>query len=220
MPKIRTLTVNYTIDSNQHKIDVNIMYDVEKAIFYVVPPKHFYEAIDTMSDELRTTHHIRHAQGIRGVYGHIIADSSESILANDISFLFHCCGNACKKIRNVIIVWCTGTDSSDKDVYHRTQKSNKEEKEISLKLKFILAVETKIGEGTPVYTQQNVPWKNTISISGYREAGLVIDDTPENRLFLEDVYSKFDSLIVNLQKFFATPDDLLQLIASNQKLLQ
>lgn len=223
MPKIRTLTVSYTVStndtiSNEHFVDVNIMYDVNSKVFYIVPPESFEDAINTMPDDLKEKYYISSARNIRGVNGFAIANESESDLIDILKYLFHYCGNASKVVKNVIIVWCKGKSSEKTDKYERNQ-GNPESKELEQKFKFILAVETKTGAGKPVYTWQNTTWSNTISMSYYNENPIIIDDTPENRIFLEDVYTKFDSLIINLQKFFENSDTVLQLIASNQKLL-
>lgn len=218
MPKIRTYTVNYTITPNRHSLDVNIMYAVDRKIFYVIPPKDFNESIKTMPDDLKEKYNIISGNHIKGVYGWVIANESESILTDSLAYIFHYCGNAIKTVRNVIIVWCKGTSSIEEDKYSRYE-SNKEAKEIKQTFKFILAIETKIGIGKAVYTYQNVTYTNTISVGGYQENPIVIDDTPENRLFLEDVYAKFDNLVINLAKFFESSETVLQLITSNQKLL-
>jgi hypothetical protein len=218
MPKIRTQEVFYTISPNKHKIEVNIMYDTNSKVFYVVPPKSFEDSINTMPDDLKEKYLISSAMDIRGVYGWAIVHESEGVLLNNLPLLFNYCGNAIKAVRNVIIVWCKGNSSEKTDKYERNQ-GNHESKELKQNFKFILAVETKVGEGTPVYTWQDVTWTNTINLNYYDQNPIVIDDTPENRMFLHDIYSKFDSLIVNLAKFFATSDTVLQLIASNQKLI-
>lgn len=218
MPKIRTQEVNYTISPNQHKMDVNIMYDVNAKVFYIVPPASFEDCINTMPTELKEKYLIRSARNIRGVYGWAIIHEQESELLQVLPYLFHYCGNAIKTIRNVIIVWCKGESSEKTEKYERNQ-GNLESKELKQNFKFILAIETKVGEGDAVYTWQDMTWTNTINLRYYNENPIIIDDTPENRLFPSDVYNKFDKLIINLQKFFENSETVLELISSNQKLL-
>lgn len=218
MPKIRTYTVTYTVSPNRHSMDVNIMYDTGRKLFYVVIPDSFDDAISTLPQESKDKWNIKPSFGIRGVYGDAIIHESEKELINGLEDLFYYCGNAIKKVKNVIIVWAKGESSADKQEWS-SMGCNKERLDINQRFKFVLAIETKVGEGAPIYTYQGVTYTNTISMSDYGGKPIIIDDTPENRAFLEDVYAKFDALIINLQKFFQSSDTVLQLIASNQKLL-
>lgn len=218
MPKIRTIDVKYMADDNEHVMPVNMMYDTGMKIFYIVAPEAFKEAIRTMSDELKEQYHVNSGQGLRGVHGWVISHESESVITNELRFLFHYCGNAIKKVRNVIVVWCKGQSNEDTQNWN-TVGSNKQRLELKQSFKFVYGVETKIGDGDAVYTYQNITYSNTITVRGYNESAVIIDDTPENRAFLENVYDKLDNLILNLQKFFDSPESVLQLIQSNQKLL-
>jgi hypothetical protein len=112
-------------------------------------------------------------------------------------------------------VWNEGERNSDRR-YYSGLGTNKESKEIVQKFHFSLAVKTTVGEGNPVYTYQNANYNNTISVNG----AVIIPDTPENRAFLEEMYAKLDNLIQKLKDFFETSESVLNLIASNQKLLQ
>lgn len=218
MPKIRTYTVNYTVSPNRHQLDVNIMYDTGQKLFFVNIPESFKDAINTLPDNLKEKYNIKSANGIRGVLGEAIIHQQESDLIEQLEGLFYYCGNAIKQIRNVIIVSNhshTGADSKQWD----NIGCNKERFKLEQKFSFVLAIETKVGEGKAVYTYQNVTYTNTISLNNYHNTDIIIDDTPENRAFLENMYDKFDSLISNLQKFFENSETVLQLIASNQKLL-
>lgn len=219
MPKIRTQTVHYTISPNRHYMNVNIMYDTGQKLFYVNVPDAFKDAINTMPEDLKEKWNVKSAIGIRGVYGLAIIHQQEADLINKLEDLFYYCGNAIKQIRNVIIVWSGSKSTTSQDKRYGDMGCNKERNEISQKFKFVLAIETKVGDGNAIYTYQSVTYTNTISMSDYGGKPVVIDDTPENRSFLEDVYIKFDNLIINLEKFFANSDTVLQLIASNQKLL-
>lgn len=219
MPKIRTHTVQYTVSPNRHSMDVNIMYDTNKKNFYVVIPESFYDTIKTMSDELKDKYFVQGNTGIRGIYGLAIVNKNESELIDVLEDLFYYCGNAVKKVRNVIIITSKGKSSKVEDQYYQTQKSNKEAELIKQEFKFVLAIETIAGEGKPIYTHQNVGYTNTIDTNQYGDKSVIIDDTPENRAFLENIYDKLDNLIINLKKFFASSETVIELIASNQKLL-
>jgi hypothetical protein len=218
MPKIRTYTVGYTISTNRHTMDVNIMYDTGKKTFYVAIPESFKDAINTMPEEFKEQWNVKNAIGIRGICGLAIIHDQETELINKLEDLFYYCGSAIKKVRKVIVVWSGGISTANADK-HRHMGSNKERIEISQKFKFVLAIETKVGDGEAIYTYQGVTYTNTISMSDYNGKPIVIDDTDENRVFLEVFYNKFDGLIITLQKFFENSDTVLQLIASNQKLL-
>lgn len=215
MPKIRTYTVTYTISPNRHSMDVNIMYDTGRKQFYVLIPDSFDDAISSMPDELKEKHNIKAATGFRGVYGLAIIHQQEDELINGLEDLFYYCGNAIKQIRNVIIVSSKGKANADSKGWSN-MGCNKERFILEQRFSFVLAIETKVGKGNPIYTYQGVTYTNTI---GYSDSTIVIDDTPENRAFLEDVYNKLDNLITNLSKFFESSETVLQLISSNQKLL-
>lgn len=214
MPKIRTYTVIYTVSPNRHSMDVNIMYDTGKKVFYVNIPDSFKDAINTMPADLKEKWNVNNAIGLRGVYGYALIHSQEGELIDGLEDLFYYCGNAIKKIRNVIIVTCDSQSSSDSIGSHH-MGCNKERSKLKQEFSFILGIETKVGEGKPIYTYQGVTYTNTISLN----SSVVIDDTPTNRAFLEDVYGKFDTLIVNLKNFFESSETVLQLIATNQKLI-
>lgn len=215
MPKIRTHTVWYTVSPNRHSADVNIMYDGSMKLFYIAIPKAFEDAIHTLSDELKEQYNIKNALGIRGLYGEAIIHEKEQELIDKLEDLFYYCGNAIKKVRNIIIVSTESKSNADAGKYDNTG-CNKERFKLKQEFSFVLAIETKVGDGRPIYTYQGVTYTNTISNYGKT---IIIDDTPENRAFLEDVYSKFDGLIMNLQKFFENSETVLQLIASKQLLL-
>lgn len=219
MPKIRTYTVNYTVSPNRHTADVNIMYDTGRKVFYITIPDAFTDAINTMPDELKEKYNVNSSIGLRGVYGLAIIHQQEADLISGLEDLFYYCGNAIKQIRNVIIVSNKSKANADSKDYD-AMGCNKERFTLNQEFSYVLAVETKVGDGKPLYTYQGVTYTNTISVyNGSYGNSIIIDDTPENRLFLEDVYCKFDNLITNLQKFFESSDTVLQLIASNQKLL-
>jgi hypothetical protein len=215
MPKIRTHEVVYTITPNRHRANVAIMYDVNVKLFYVAIPDDFNDCITSMPDALKEKYNIKYVRGIRGIYGEAIIHEQESELITGLEGLFHYCGNAIKSVRNVIIVYSNSQSHSDTEKW-RNMGCNRERFKLKQDFCFDLAVETKVGEGKAIYTYQGVTYTNTI---GYNEKSIIIDDTPENRAFLEDVYSRFDTLIVNLKNFFSSSETVLQLITSNQKLL-
>jgi rRNA-processing protein FCF1 len=220
MPKIRTYTVTYTVSPNRHSMDVNIMYDTGAKVFYVAIPNSFKNAINTLPAESKEKWNINNAIALRGVNGLAIIHKNESELIEGLEDLFYYCGNAIKQVRNVIIVTSDSKSNSDSKEWDN-MGCNIERFKLKQEFSFVLAIETKVGEGKPIYTYQGVTYTNTISTYSGTHGGrsIIIDDTPENRAFLEDVYSKFDSLIVNLKKFFESSDTILELIASNQKLL-
>lgn len=215
MPKIRTHTVTYTVSPNRHKADVNIMYDINKKVFYITIPSDFDDCILSMPDDLKTKFYIQPAYGIRGVYGLAIIHDQEKELINILEDLFYYCGNAIKAIRNVIMVSSISKSNSDNKQWD-AMGCNIERLKLKQEFSFVLAVETKVGEGNPIYTYQGVTYTNTIGTMGNT---IIIDDTPENRVFLEIFYQRFDRLIVNLKKFFENSETVLELISSNQKLL-
>jgi hypothetical protein len=54
---------------------------------------------------------------------------------------------------------------------------------------------------------------------GWREKKTMIPDTPENRLFIEELHKALYTLVTKMREFTATPEDMLKLIDSRQKLL-
>lgn len=92
--------------------------------------------------------------------------------------------------------------------------SNNEHPRVGLALAIAYGVETHIGE-VKSYSR----WSNGPKICAAKDAKIVLDDTPENRSFLEDLYSKIELLTSKLEDLTNTPERLLGFIESNVKLL-
>ena len=122
--------------------------------------------------------------------------------------------------RNVIIVFY-----NSKDIQHYNRHTyNKEHPQIGLQYALTYAVETSVGDKKiyATYTPYESFGETRINIHElnlYHAASTIIDDTPENRATLEHLYTALFNLNKKLGEFTSTPEKLLELISSNQKLL-
>ncbi len=98
---------------------------------------------------------------------------------------------------------------------------------IGLHLGVFYAEEVKAGTAEPSYyvdrsgDEWNSPGRPTKrSLDLDMDLLTIIDDTPVNRVFIEELYSAFKVLVEKLEKHTKKPADLIKLIKSQTKLLQ
>lgn len=125
------------------------------------------------------------------------------------------------KRRNVIVLFYNGKDQCN----YGDHQYNGEHPQIGFQIGLTYCVETTLGD-KKIYNLfreekdfdgEKRTIRKEIRIIDYHTT--IIDDTPKNREFLENIYSKLGWLNNQLKEFTKTEESLLGLIESNQKLL-
>lgn len=220
MPKISNNTVNVYNHHIQKSFDVAINYNQQHA-FYAQIETAFVEIADHMGDDelkdykLERSYKTKYRQGS---YKWITAGSNKGEVLSQMKKFLEFATAKTLSHRNVIIVFFTGRDN----MRYNNHRYNIEHPQIGLKFGLTYAVETSVTD-KKVYSTYNGndhrgnPIRQELNL--YGEASCIIPDTPENRETLESLYHNLNSLNERLKEFTATPEALLGLISSNQKLL-
>lgn len=222
MPKIS----KYGFRSNTTDIAKYFELDIQYSTpyFYIDIPVEFMEAFKLFSKEQLTDcsgalYMKRGHYGESNRSGKVSAITEKEVKENCDKAFKLLQENSVKKTEVIII---TFEDKLFKGHYPQSTYNDEHQK---IGLEFGLKYCTKVQLGDKIvynsYKTQDWRGKDEIvrtEISTHNE-DVIILDTPENRVFLESVYDKFHQLIILLGKHLNTPEDVLNMISSNQKLL-
>lgn len=225
MPKVKSESIRVRTDKTDIRFDVSIFY-LESIGFYIPIPGDYKDKYGLLSDELkRGLKALDNPYNRRGNLGPIVAGESLS----DVSKLFQTLMIELVKlssvVRKVILVWYNGTfEESDfggkiKPIVTSFEFVYCEEITTEgQKPKYYSSREyTAFGEQRIDKTEVHLT-KGFSCFSGYgHKDATVIDDTPENRAFLENIYKTFGALNTALTKVLGSPKNLLE--AVGKKLL-
>lgn len=227
MPKISNKSFKASNDDISKHYNVEVMYNSEK-LFYVVIPAEFNEQVDLLSESQMKKWHISKiplTKRYNAEFKRIVNSTTE----DDAVFK---CKEAVEKMmktavkkRNVILIFYDEDNHCD----YSGMKHNNEHPQIGLRFGLTYCVETCLGPDKKIYnlytTHKKASWNDDedyttrSEVSAWNSKFTVIDDTPANRAFLEDLYTKMNLLNKQLGKITKTPEQLLKVIASNQKLI-
>lgn len=222
MPKISKYGFRSNIPDITKYFELDVQYSTP--YFYIDIPKEFMEAFKLFSKEQFANcngqlYHKKGHYGESNYSGKVSASTEKDVKENcDKAFLL-LQQNLVKKTAVIIITF------EDKlfTGHYPSSTYNDEHQLIGMNLGLKYCTKVELGDKVVYNSYKTEIWadKNEIvrtEISTAKE-DVIILDTLENRLFLENVYSKFHSLILNISDHLNTPEAVLQLIASNQKLL-
>jgi hypothetical protein len=218
MPKIKEVEIRVSGKSMNRYFKVVLMYNSDES-FYAAIPSEFNELFDSMKeDELNKF-------GARRLYKNKNMTSFSRIVSHTIEF--GCIENM-KQIlsvfmdqtivkRNVIILFY----NPQQNTRYGGLIHNTEHPQIGLQMGLTYCVETLSGDKKSynIYSKNALGNDTRTEISLWNKSCVVIDDTLENRIFLETLYEALDKLNNKLADFTSTPEKLLNLISSGQKLL-
>jgi len=217
MPKIKSWSPRIYHKNGERHFDINLMYDSEVG-FYCNVPAEFAEVIPILSDEVKKELCINRIYK-RGSYHDIIVAKTENDFYGTAPKALTALLEAAVVRKQVIILYFEKEGQSNID-----NDYNKEHQKTGVKLAIKYCTELSIGdkkdyaEFTMVQRFSQLE-EDRINVYPGRKGHVVLDDTPENRIFVEDFYNKLKQLSELLSDIIMQPGRLLEVISSNQKLL-
>lgn len=222
MPKVSSAVIKINEKEISSTYNVDVIYN-STVLFYIVVPEEFNEQFDHVTDEELAESSAKKLYKRKSHFGpflRVICSATEAGCVENAKAFF-------KKLillsvvkRDVIIVRVNDDD------YTLEKLKNGENDfgymEVSMHMQYCL--ETKAGVKVQYRMWRDSgddsdPDRTYTEVRMGRENTIVIDDTPENRLYLEGIYKKLIMLQQHLKQFIAAPEKLLEDISSNQKLL-
>lgn len=230
MPKISQNTFKLyhkevTIDFN-----IEIHYNSENGFFIKLPPEYIISHSHLNNEQCEKfntciifkNNRERYREDGKGIP--IVKGQYEGICLENFKLLINHLLTSTITKREVIIVFYNPKDNTG----YNSHKHNVEHPQIGLQFGLTYATETRVGENLPKYyiyskngesVSINHMHESKREINLWNSSSTIIDDTPENREFLETMYKALINLNEKMKEFTKTPEALLSLISSNQKLL-
>lgn len=220
MPKISTSSVRITTPAGDVHYSITVNYTSAHG-FYIAIPDEFAAAYDLMTDEQIKKHGLVCIR--RGKYnnGEMICRAVAAPTEKEATSFFktavtYFAENTIQKRPVIILTFHKeGTLGKTSNGGHSLQ-------DIGIKMGIDYAVEHRIGEKlqfTQEYKNHGYDCVSHVSIDNRWNCEVaVIDDTPENREYIERIYGALGQLQEQLMKL-AKKDVLLAAIDNNQKLL-
>lgn len=229
MPKISTNNIRVFNDNINETFQIEVNYNKDN-LFYAVVPEQFNEAWDHLSEaemkEFKTQklHKSKHSMFSGGQFKRIVSDSHEAECIESMRKLLQKLIKECIVKKDVIIVFYNPKDNCQ----YGNFEENKQHPQIGMQFSLTYAQETSVGNGKKIYNvfrhyksgiteERDETSRREVSVWGGNYT--IIDDTPENRIFLEDIYFKLNNLKLALTEYTKSPETLVQLIESKQLLL-
>jgi hypothetical protein len=230
MPKISTNRLCiYNTKQSHTEFVIDVFYNNDLK-FYATIPDAFNENFDLLSfTEMQGFNAGKHyrSQTDRvsnpNNFKRIVSDTTENgVIKNIEKFLSYLIEFTIVSRDVIVLFFNTNETRYNNMSFEKTKHPQRQ-----MVLGITYCTETRIPNlGKPKYMQ----YKEYTTASGnlikeksefhiFNDKCTVLDDTPENRIFLENIYVGFDNLIKAMEEFTKTPETLLALIQSGQKLL-
>lgn len=227
MPKIKNVIVSAWWESEKRDFDVVLMY-TSNVGFYIEIPEELQPVANFLNDNLIEKYCISYIRG-RSISINCkqnnnavtVSDSEKDCLSIAQSLFTYLCRNSIK-YKDVIVVYF------DDKLAKYNSGTNKEHPKDGFTYGLCYCIEEKVGDtGEAKYyqyitTPADYHFKEStrkIEVSLYGNNYIVIDDIPQNRELLEHTYRLYIELKNKLKTFLGDKEQLLTLIASNQKLI-
>lgn len=234
MPKISKKTLKVVANGLAFYQDIDIMYNGDHG-FYAVVPEEYKAAFDLLYEDDRKVKKFFLSMASKGfsLTKRIIAGSSEADLIERLKAFFEYCKTESATSRPVICVFFKAEKEERQDSDLKDLKFD----DLEMSFGFCYAMEESLGGAKPhyniVYKEKRRHWmsddeKNDLRLmrqevsfpyNWNKNDRLILDDTPENRAFLEELYRAYSTLRTKLAGFMKSKKSLLELIESKQKLL-
>lgn len=218
MAKISKQSIEFRVNGASKYYQIEINYVSKGAFFYANIPEEFSGVAVLLSDDQRREMNIVTNYKTRNAFDggkDIVQAKTEADVIRFARSTFQQLADLQKETRPVIVVYFR-----EKSAFSSSNKptTNKEHPEREVSLGLLYCLETRVAGGSPDYSidgrRASLPFRFDRG-----EGGLILDDTPETRIFLEHTHSMLTKLIDRMSEFFGNKESLLTLIASNQKLI-
>lgn len=217
MPKIKKSGITINFGDRGRWVDYDIMFSNGK--FYSTIPASLESAFRLLTTEQRQNLHASEIKkgkyGDRGLIGFgVRADTLEDVEHRMVTLLKTLLGISIKK-RPVIIVKYQGN-------VEKTNLHTFPDTEVSLSLTYAIESSVSGGESGFVLNNNNKPGFEQRVEMGYRwrDDTIILDDTPNNRAFLEQLHGALNKLREKLDVIMSDNKSLLRAIDNKTKLLQ
>lgn len=223
MPKISTgNTINITTDKTDYRCSVDVYYD-KKDHFRIEIPDGFRAQFDAaVASNAKLTG--RDWDIDRKMI--VVGETEKEVLANFESVIRTFLNTSLNE-RPVIVIKYGDTCDKPRNDYERQADSKYK---VGLNLQLIYCTEVSL-PGTKLkyykYTKIQCLSKSELTrraidvsfANQYSTGDCIIDDTPENREYLEMIHANIEKLAEAMKEYTKSPGSLLGLITSNQKLI-
>lgn len=192
--------------------EYDIMYSKDNG-FYIVIPSEYTDVFDSLTDEQKKDNHAHQikGRGYSNILGNGVLGNSEKEVQNYFESLMRALVGITLVQKKVILVWYDKEEKS-KSAYYSDERD-----EVGYTIRYAYANEVKNrGASKANYYRQDAG-KNKLNI-GYHEKVTVIEDKPENRKAIEELYNA-TILLTNKLDILTDPAKLQKAIDSRQKLL-
>lgn len=228
MPKIRTVTITASFITDHREFEVPLMY-ISGTGFYIEVPDELQPVAKFLSDEEIKKFKVSWLRGRsvsinnKGNSVVCLADNESDCLDTSRWLFTHLCKNSIQ-MKGVIVVHFEDKGSNSK---YTNDEYNEQHPVDGFTFGLTYCSEERVGEtGEAKYykytfkpAEQYFKESTTKRELRLYNNFIVIDDTPENRELLEHTYGLYAALKLKLKKFLGNKDELLNLIALNQKLI-
>jgi len=206
--------------------DVSINYS-QWHHFYAAIPAEFQKITEHLSDEEQKKLFIvshKTSKYRSELHSHVVEAETEADCLNRITEALKILVDKAIVQRKVIIVFYNPKDTCQYNDHHY----NDMHPQIGLQFGLTYAIETSVGEKKvySTYTSYKSPFNedeeeivNRHELNLYSKSSVIIPDTDENRVMLEQLYGNLKILIKKLDDFTSTPEKMLEFISSNVKML-
>lgn len=228
MALIRKITICWNSTDVKKHFDVAINYSIKEKQFTITLPdelKHIFVTLSEaeQNDLKLTVRKEANYYGDKLAADYLVVADTERLCETRAIDIFKLLNEKQVIRREVIVI-----DFNEQDNHFYKSQYNEHTPRVGMSLGLLYCTETKAGvNGQPQYTIKSIsklpfePYAEQVTYSHKQisKDNPVVDDTPENRLFLENTYNLLSKLIDNMKTHFGSTEATQQLIASNQKLL-
>lgn len=224
MPRISTKSLRIQEGDLDERIEIIVYYHTDWG-FYAQIPEHLNEAFDQLNDkELKALkasrkYNRRHAMSTEPHKRIVSSPTEDGIVQAMEKLAKKLLTTQVEKIPVIIVTFENKTSEEEAD---RINLPN-----VGMVLEVTYCFQVSTGGSKPkYYTYEERDWmgeketvRSEVSLNGWYEKNVVIPDTPDNRKFVEDLHAALKILVNKMVEFTATPENMLKLIDSRQKLL-
>lgn len=224
MPVVNKGFIEFSAQGVRQHLSYEIEY-LSGVGFFILIPEKYIQNLDYLTEAQKAEYHVEHVRVKIKKYAHsplAVITENEQRLRYIFLQLITLLSNISIKSRPVILVWFKALEIDRFDTPTRYEYQW-QPRGCTLGLKYCLEQEL---DGKKVMVTESK--RSTGEVIGYSSISMpgnpsewpvVLDDTPENRAFLEDLHRKLVALSTKLSELTGTQEQLLEFIQSNVKLL-